>query len=175
VERSELQKVAHYKAEAEMYLHGRPQIEIAAALGISLNTVKRDLKLIQAGWLEKAQADFDKKKSQELARIDWLEQEAVGAWFESKKESTVTAVKSLTGDRTQRESSIKKVKRTGNPDYLATIQWCIEARCKIFGFYAPIKFSATELDKKIEELLAAEKLASETAIRDSELASDQLQ
>jgi hypothetical protein len=72
----------------------------------------------------------DRAKARELARIDLLEREAWSGWFESKKEPPITPAKTDKGGAS---------KSIGNADYLATVQWCIETRCKIRGFFAPVK------------------------------------
>src|ERR1700733_2241062 len=162
--RTETQKAAHRRKAAELHLQGKTHLDISLEIGVSRSTVSKDLKVVEREWLLSSRLDFDAAKARELARIDFLEREAWSAWFESKKESVISSTKasdivdkkgvSLPMKRVS--TSIKKIKRTGNADYLATVQWCIEARCKIRGFFSPVKLDVAELDRILDQVVKDE-------------------
>ena len=176
--RTKLEKAEHQARVADLYNQGRPLMKIAAEVGIGLGTVCRHLEALQKAWLESSLEDFDQAKARELARIDLVEREMWEAWFESKKESTITSAKTDEGGKVasavstddkghkhtehvvvplkKTSTSIKRIKRTGNPDYMASIQWCIETRCKIRGFFAPVKLDVAELDRILDQAIKNE-------------------
>ena len=118
-----------------MYLAQKTQAEIAAALGVSQTTVSKDLSLIRKRWQKSALVDMNEAKNRELARIDALEREYWLAWQASKeKQVTTTAKKKTTGGE---EAIMTAREQTGDPRYLAGVQWCIERRSKILGIDAP--------------------------------------
>ena len=41
-------------------------------------------------------------------------------------------------------AAIRKAEQTGDPRYLAGVQWCVEQRCKILGLNAPQKVAPTD-------------------------------
>jgi predicted transcriptional regulator len=123
-----------------MYLAGATQTEIANEYEVSQSMISKDLKAIRKQWLASAVKDFDTLKAQELARIDRLEKEYWNAWFESKEDAEETRTE-VTNNRDGRHSKAVRTSKgqTGNAQYLAGIQWCIEQRLKIFGVYSAVK------------------------------------
>jgi hypothetical protein len=103
---------------AKMYLTGRSQVEMAKALNVSDRTIRHDLKRLQRIWLQNHSNDVQAGKIRELHRIDHLERTYWMAWRQTKA-----------GKRREGQS--------GNPAFLAGVQWCIEQRCKILGLEAP--------------------------------------
>ena len=67
------------------YMMGQSQMEIAEKIGVNQSTISDDLKVLHAEWLESALVDLDVRKSQELAKIDTLEQEYWDAWIRSQE------------------------------------------------------------------------------------------
>lgn len=127
---------------AQRYLHGETQAAIGLALNMTRQMVSYDLKAIQEQWRESALLDINEAKARELAKIDELERTYWQAWADSKQEKQITATEKQTGGENDKaKASIKKEQRDGNPAFLAGVQWCIERRCKIFGFDAPTKLN----------------------------------
>ena len=122
------------RAEIEArYCQGELQHKIAESLGLSRQQVGYDLAVIHRRWVQKNQDDIDKRKFEDLAKVDHLEATYWEAWESSKKESS-----------------------TGNPTFLSGVASCISERCKILGHYAPMKLSMTMEEKKrivIEEII----------------------
>jgi transcriptional regulator with XRE-family HTH domain len=138
------------KGVASLYLEGWRQADLAERYGVDQSTISRDLAAIRQEWIDSAVIDFNEAKARELARIDKLEREY---WeqYEASKEPTTRTVKEQT--ETEKTKRIKAQKqettRTGDPRYLAGIQWCIEQRLKIYGVYAAVKTDVTSGGEKL--------------------------
>ena len=124
------------------YMMGQSQMEIAEKIGVNQSTISDDLKVLHAEWLESALVDLDVRKSQELAKIDTLEQEYWDAWIRSQ-ENEVTL-----RDETGKENKFTTITKgqVGNSQYLAGVQWCIDKRCKILGIEAASKIEHRIVD-----------------------------
>jgi len=112
-------------------LMGRTQGKIAEALGLSLDQVRGDLGAIRKLWLERAVESFDERKSKELARFDLIEREA---W-----ERSCHSADKRDSERTRSG----RTNQSGDARFLAEVRACIDMRCKILGFYAPVKVAPT--------------------------------
>ena len=126
---------------AQAYLTGKPQAEIAQELNVSQPTITHDLKELQRRWLAASVRDIDQLKAQELAKIDNLERTYWEAWARSCEDATtqVKRARKGTGDETVvQEQRVTVQEQVGDPRFLTGIQWCIERRCKVLGFDAPI-------------------------------------
>jgi len=125
---------------ARMYLERRTIEEIARHLGINRLTVMADLKIIQQRWMEDANRAISERKSEELARIDRLELAAWDGYYRSIKvrEQTKTVLEEGEG-RSRRKAESRKEELVGDTRWLSIVQWCVDARAKIIGFYAPAK------------------------------------
>jgi hypothetical protein len=149
---------------AGLFLRGiKRQVELAQRLGVNRSTVSRDLKVLNVRWKESGVRDLDAAKGQELERIDLLEREAWDAWEKSKKGRETTTTEQTTGgegDRTK--AAIRKEEQHGDPRYMASVQWCIEQRCKLLGLHAPTETRLTGKDGgpvqfQMEEVVAADR------------------
>jgi predicted XRE-type DNA-binding protein len=125
---------------ADLYFQGWLQAEIAEEVGVHQSTVSRDLKALQAEWLQSALVDFNKAKARELARIDRLEREYWRAWLRSVEDKEVEVQEKVeAGDKQGRlKVSLRREGQAGDPRFLAGVQWCIEQRCQILRLYAPV-------------------------------------
>lgn len=134
---------------ADMYLKGFNQFDIGDEVGISQPQVACDLKVIRKQWLESTIKDFDEAKAKELAKLDTLEQEAWGAWEQSKLDKETESEEfTREGKKTKNKAKIAKINikkegQTGNPAYLAIVKDCIKRRCDILGLDAPKKEERT--------------------------------
>lgn len=69
-------KLKNRRAEVtERYLRGETQHAIGETLAVNQSTVSRDLRALQAGWIESATDDFATLQARELAKLDRLEAE----------------------------------------------------------------------------------------------------
>lgn len=128
---------------SDLYLKGELQTDIARTLRISDATVSRDLRSLYKQWQKSTLVDIDKKKAEELAKIDRLEREYWAAWERSCLDAETIrqeAKRNTTNDKLAPEKVIKTaIGQAGDPRFLSGIQWCIERRCKILGIDAPEK------------------------------------
>jgi hypothetical protein len=123
---------------ARLYLEGLTQAEIGLRLSLSRQQVGYDLESVRREWLKSSLMDFNVRKAQELAKIDHHERVCRAAWEESKQVREITTTEQVTGADGERvKAALRKENQTGDPRYLAGIQWCIEQRCKILGLNAP--------------------------------------
>jgi hypothetical protein len=101
-----------------------------------------DLKVIQARWRESRSSDAKTLLANELAKLDYIEQEATAAWLKSKEikerriveKGSLGAMAESTDKRAGREQSRSRLERTestGCSDYLKIAIGCIDRRCKL--------------------------------------------
>ena len=126
---------------ADLYLQGWLQSEIAEELGLSKATVCRDLQVLQREWLQSALVDFNEAKAQELAKVDRLEREYWAAWERSCEDAERERIEGNKDTPTKRV--LTREEQSGDPRFLAGVQWCIERRCKIIGIDAPQRTEIT--------------------------------
>lgn len=148
--RTDFERENDYRRITDMYLQGKTQADIAAALGVSQPQISMDLATIQKRWRTSTAINLDEAKQKELAKIDTLERTYWDAWQRTLEEKTKTRTEqSKTGDKSgAAKATIEKETLLGNPAYLSGIQWCISERCKILGIYAPSKIAPTTPDGK---------------------------
>lgn len=111
---------------------------------IDTSMIFRDVKEIQSRWQEESIGMIDKAKAIELAKINNLERTYWEAWEESKrsKVKTVNKQRGTTAkdkapgkaDVMAFQSEKHTMEAVGDPRWLDGIQWCIQQRCKLFGF-----------------------------------------
>ena len=135
---------------ANLYMQGYTQAEIAEHLNsrdeedrdyeISRHQISYDLGTLREEWLNSALVDLDRRKAEELAKLDRLEREYWEAWRRSlQAEETITTEMS--------EDDEGKMRRTvkgssGDPRYLQGIERCINRRIELFGLDAPKRTEA---------------------------------
>jgi hypothetical protein len=145
--RNKLQRERDLVELAERYLHGESQCSIAVALHVSPATICRDLRCLQKRWQHQANIDFDKKRAEQLAKIDELERTYWFGWNNSlKREITITEKREGSNDESESRALIRRESRDGNPSFLEGVFRCIERRCKLLGLDAPTKQDVTLYD-----------------------------
>jgi len=144
---------------ADLYLQGWTQqrivdhinADVERAYQLTRQMISYDLKKLQEAWRKSSLIDIDEAKAQALAKVDRLEREYWAAW-ERSCEGVEILRQEGSGDKPSRVVKTKK-EQTGDPRFLAGVQWCIERRCKIIGVDAPselklsgsIRFDAVEV------------------------------
>lgn len=159
---------------SELYLRHKRQDEIAAELKMSQSTVSRDLKALQALWLERSVMNIDAAKAQALASIDNLERVYWDAWISSKGQFKTTTRKQIMraarakpvpadsqkeGDKPKepapdiasQEMTEHTETLTGDPRFLDGVMDCIRRRCEILGIDAPKKTDLTTGGQKLTQ------------------------
>lgn len=150
--------------------------KIAVTLGISIPTVKRELRDLQAEWRLNAAESIEVHRDRELRRLEVIEREAFSEWERSKKDYAKEVIEDvmiggdgegvkLPGTKTKKETG----GRIGDPRLLEIAIRAQDARRKILGLDAPTKVAPTdpsgdkpyqpekmtdgELDARIAELM----------------------
>lgn len=139
--KDETKYTARREKVAQLYLSGKTQNELAKLLDVNQSTISRDLEAIRKQWQERALIHFDEIKARELARIDRLEREYWEAWERSQEDAEIAKQIGTVKDGKLTDGRAEKTKKgqSGNPSFLAGVQWCIEQRLKIFGVYEAVK------------------------------------
>jgi hypothetical protein len=114
--RSKLQRAKDLLLVESLALSGVPQYAIAEQIGVSRQTILRDLKTLEKRWKDSAVRDLDAAKGKELAKLDNMEAEA---WRSFRRSRAGGAA--------------------GDSRFLGDVQWCIDRRCKLLGIDAPVK------------------------------------
>lgn len=113
---------------------------IGEQLDIGHVQVKRDIEAALAMAAEEVKQSAGHLLAIELERVDALLMEYWEAWEKSKQPVEKTISEKRQGVETETsKASIQRTGRTGDPRYLAGIQWCIERRAKFLGLDAPEK------------------------------------
>lgn len=174
--RTDFQREADFPVIAEMYKAGKLQIEIARELGLSQGQISQDLAEVLRRWRTASTEFIDDAKQREIDKINNLEIEYWNAWELSLKDAAGVSVETKTvalkapssgGDPVELPAAeTKTTKRrqgqSGNPAYLAGVQWCIDRRCKLLGLDAPTKQQnltvdlSTLTDEQLDRLEAGE-------------------
>lgn len=140
---------------ARMYLRGSSSQAIAGVLGISRHTVEYHLEHnIRPVWREtlKGALEVELAKVAELERVAWL------CFEDSRRPTRTLTIKRERGEKAKDcdpktpsgkkkllaqlgadmrvvEMALTKVTRSGTPAWLQIIQWCVEFRAKVFGYF----------------------------------------
>lgn len=143
--------VAERRAQVSgWYLQCKTQREIAKLVGFDLATVCRDLKALQAQWLEAGLMNIDAKIALELASIDHVEREAWEQWQASKGVAYKQVKHSVPGKRGEAEALEKAIRtqeqRLGDPRYLDIALKCRDRRIKLLGLDAPTRIAPVDPD-----------------------------
>jgi hypothetical protein len=121
---------------AEMYLACIPQVDIAKALDVSIQTILIDIKEMRQEWRDSRQEFAESAFTEQLVRIDRVEREAWAAWERSQKPAKATIETSSDEKSETREESREQY---GDPQLLNTALKAIEHRRKLLGLDAPVK------------------------------------
>jgi hypothetical protein len=130
------------KRVADLYLTGKSQWHIAHELGINQGTVSRDLEALRIQWRASNQIKIDAIQERELAKLDLIEAEAWVAWEASKQNKERTTKERSSGESCANSKVVVVTEsRLPDPEYLKTVQWCINKRCEIIGLDAATKIN----------------------------------
>ncbi|MDO6466793.1 hypothetical protein [Neptunomonas phycophila] len=130
---------------ARQYLQGTYQCDIAVAVGVSVPTIERDLRVIRDRWIKSAIRDFDQIRAEQLAKLDLIESQLWEQW----QRSCETIIKTRKEKREATKfpgtnNTIEKIEQSGDPRYMMGILNIIERRCKLMGLDAPTKVAPTD-------------------------------
>lgn len=141
-------------AIADRYVKGETQASIAAALGVVQSAVSYHLTVIEARWQRQYADKLDAAKWAQLAKVDELERTYWQAWADSRQALTRQTQYADVADPKSPARPTRAVQtteeRSGDPRWLAGVQWCIETRCKILGLWAPERKDLTSNGETIK-------------------------
>jgi len=160
--RTKLQVVEDREYICRHYLRGIPHVKIAEMLMIDLKRdyilsrqqIEYDITEIVKGLQENYEARIGVYLFEQLRKIDELEGEAWTAWDASKKARKRTTiitkknqVKQEPGDpelpKDPQDVIIESAEQTGDIRYFEKIQWCVETRLKLLGFFRLNQYAKT--------------------------------
>jgi hypothetical protein len=111
-QRTRMIKANHMYQEAQMYLQGYSQAQIAKTLNVAVMTVNKDLAEVRERWVQSAIIDFTERTGAELEKIDKLEMEYIEGYERSKK-SRITVIKKRLPIYREKESGRLYVSKEG--------------------------------------------------------------
>jgi len=131
----------------QYYLQGKTHEEIAEIMQISRVMVTYEVRRIRQQFRESITERGNEIIARELAKLDLLEREYWKAWEKSKAPKVKTkSEKTESGDKAEQSGMIVKEEVTGDPRYLAGVQWCVDRRCELLGLDAPKRMSVFSSD-----------------------------
>lgn len=146
--RSKAQKIKDREQIAALKLRGRTLQQIADAVGVSVMTVRRELKALIGDWQAAAKEDIAAVKARELRKLEALEEEAWKEWERSKEDWVKKSVKkggtTPAGTKAAPETKVETGGQCGDPRYLNVLLGVQERRAKILGVDAPTKIAPTD-------------------------------
>jgi predicted transcriptional regulator len=131
----------------DLYMQGVAQHVIAERLGISQQTVSRDVREAEATWLADLKGNIDLIKAAHLAKLEHLAATYWDAWERSKKQAVSKTArrhvrtgkdgKPLEGQTEGEpvETIATMTDQVGNPAFLAGIERIMQEKAKLFGLY----------------------------------------
>ena len=114
---------------ASLRMEGKYIWEIADILGVSQPQINTALANVRDLWLQSSVMDFNDRKAEEIAKIDYMERKQ---WETIRLINNDAVMREEDGGMT--ELGFRRIKHAQD-----TIMWCIQMRTKIFGLEAPIK------------------------------------
>lgn len=143
--RSKRQREADLEREAELYLQGKTQVQMAEIIGVSRTAIRHDLKTIRKRWIDAQVRDYDLATVEQLRRIDLAEAKAWQGWENSVRDRSRIVKEGTEGDADSKKGKKRtKIQITteqtdGDPRWLNIILSCVDRRCKILGLDAPTR------------------------------------
>lgn len=135
---------------ADLYMvKGKTQLEVAEELGVSVATVRNDIKKIRYEYSMKRMEKLDMQRKIENLKLDAIEKEAWAAWQRSigKSRRTVTR-KDGGGDVI--DETITEDELVGDPRFLTTIQSCMDRRIRLNGLDQPQELIISTMEQKLK-------------------------
>jgi vacuolar-type H+-ATPase subunit F/Vma7 len=153
--RTKVQVVEDREFICRHYLRGVHHIKISEMLTAQLNReytlsrqqIEYDISVIVDTLKKSYEEKIGVYLFEQLRKIDELESEAWAAWEASKKSKQETVVMTKKaeqeGEKDRQEIIVKTTGQTGNVAYFEKVQWCIETRLRLLGFYRMNQYAKT--------------------------------
>lgn len=146
------QKAHDHKQESALRLEGKSFRAIAEELGISRETVRKDLVFLDKGLNEAAVEDVELLKKQIAAKFRFAQVESLIAWRHSQQPG-VKQVTKVTADGDEVTTTVDG--RSGHAAHMANYTAAVDKEARLFDLYKPEKGGAVELNE-LEQALAEE-------------------
>lgn len=164
--RTKAQKFKDRETIAALRLRKKTLAQMAEATGLSVMTVRRELKALMGEWQVAAAEDIAAIKARDLQQLEEMERETWAEWERSKLDWQKRMAESDGKDG--KKSKVETGGQCGDPRYMNVLLGIQERRAKILGIDAPQKVAPTdpsgekpytamsdaELNQRIAELAA---------------------
>jgi DNA-binding transcriptional regulator YhcF (GntR family) len=160
--RSQLRRELDRKRVSELLLMGETSArQIAAKIGLSASTVRRDLQALRAEWRIERLQDQDEWVARQIQELSLTIRSAWEGWARSQEPTKKQSMRSKgftkkpgskQGGRVQiRPEDIlefEQVNRSqtssGDPRFLEIVERCLAARARLLGMNQPVKIAPTD-------------------------------
>lgn len=151
---------------ADMYFnHDMRAIDIAKELGVSHQTIYRDIDAIRFEMYESRTWNAQKHINRQLAIYDRVEEEAWEAWYKSIGK-TVKAKTKWDGSGVIIETEEVTEELVGDPRFLTQIQQVGEKRAKLLGLDAPQHIVVDSMETRLVALIQEGKVNYDMLVAD---------
>jgi predicted DNA-binding protein YlxM (UPF0122 family) len=151
---------------SEMYFHEDKSVaEIALELGVSKNTIYKDIDSIRFEMYESRTWNAQKHINRQLSIYDRVEEEAWEAWYRSIGQ-TVKAKKKWDGSGILIEVENVEEEAVGDPRFLTQIQQIGEKRAKLLGLDAPQHIVVDSMETRLIALIQEGKVNYDMLVSD---------
>lgn len=149
-----VQKAARLRQVSRLYLAGRSASEIAEKLGCKESTAREYCDELLGRWMTNSESDFRQRLAMDLARIQHIENEALGAWERSKRPAqtvTRTLERVVAAGGTGPDDDLfqepvdaamvcsqevhSERGQCGDPRFLSLAKECVQERLRLMGAY----------------------------------------
>jgi predicted transcriptional regulator len=134
----------------ELTRRGYTQERVAATLGVTQQAVSKILRRAEGRFLDEFRERVAAEKARQTAVLEWVVEEALDAWQQSKRPATITEVSILppAGRRKKGGERTRKTEKgqSGNPAHLAEARAALREIRAIWGLDAPARTEAPAND-----------------------------
>lgn len=146
---------------AEAYFQDGKRVEdIAKEEGVSMGAIYYDIKCIREEYYESRLAKTTDWIKDQLAKLDFIEDQAMEAWFRSIGKSTKTSKEKNASGAVVKEF-VTEEELVGDPRFLVQMQQVIDRRAKLLGLDAPQTLLVDTMEGKLTTLIREGKITFE--------------
>jgi hypothetical protein len=138
---------------AEKYFHQNIPVEqIALEENVSVPTIYRDIDTIRIELYESRLARASDWLNQQLAKLDFIEEQAMEAWFRSIGQAKKTQVRRDGAGAVIEQLDVSE-DTIGDPRFLVQMQSVIDRRAKLLGLDAPQTLVVDTMESRVINLI----------------------
>lgn len=136
---------------SDLYAQNVKQTDIAKELGISQQTVAKEIKTVLAEVVEDTKVSIYAVREEQIRRLEGYRDDLLNEWHRSKAPAKVTRQEMVVGPNGQPDQSSKRVsivthERVADPRFMEKLIAIEQEIAKLRGTYAPTKVSSTDPD-----------------------------